>query len=189
MQLIQVVYFGYFAFPAQLFDFCVLNYCLFVVVCLLTLFSRYFSLTPSQTLYLLSEFSLNPLSHIRFHPVHLFERKLSRVLWPLPPELAAHWNTGAQAPFTSHLYCIPHVLTSCLFFLFFFLGLFPHFSDACLQANVLVLVYLKIPRFPLSTWKDFSSYVLLSPNFQSGYLEVQGHSDCWFFKGGLSLSL
>ena len=32
----------------------------------ISLFSIYFSLTPSQTLYLLSEFSLNPLSHIRY---------------------------------------------------------------------------------------------------------------------------
>ena len=27
-------------------------------------------------------------------------------------------------------------------------------------------MYLKIPRFPLSTWKDFPSYILLSPNFR-----------------------
>ena len=67
-----LVYFGYFAFPAQLFVFCVLNDCLFFVVCLLTLFSIYFSLTPSQTLCLLSEFSLKPLSHIRYSIQFIF---------------------------------------------------------------------------------------------------------------------
>ena len=135
--------------------------------CLLILFSVYFSLAPSKP-------STSCLSSHSILSVTL-DIPSSSSFWKKTfwRALTLSLRTGCPLEhrflgslhFSTILYPLCSYLRS---FVFFFLGLFPHFSDACLQANLLVFVYLKIPGFPLPSWKDFPSYVPFSPNFQSG---------------------
>lgn len=174
---------GYFPFPAQLFVFCMLSYCL--CVCLLTSFSIYFSLTQPQTLCLLSEFALNPLSHIRYSVQFIFfEEDFPECSDPFHQD----WlPSGTQIlGFPSVLSSVGSPVSWSHVFLFstysFILVMNPP------QVNFLVLAYLKISGFPLPTWNDFPSCVPLSPHFQYSYLGVQGHPDSWFFESNFSLS-